>query len=74
MCLAQGHNAVHSVRLKPLTHLSEVQHSTIEPLPYREAFSLESLIELRKTKKINSIFTTNGKILLVDCTLPGLYV
>ena len=33
MCLAQGHNAVMLVRLKPATHRSQVKHSTTEPLP-----------------------------------------
>ena len=32
MCLAQGHNTVTLVRLKPTTPLSRVKHSTTEPL------------------------------------------
>ena len=32
MCLAQGHNTVIPVRLKPATPLSPVKHSTTEPL------------------------------------------
>ena len=32
MCPAQGHNAVTPVRLEPTTPLSQVKHSTIEPL------------------------------------------
>ena len=36
MCLAQGHNAVTLVRLKPAASWSRVKHSTTEPLrsPY----------------------------------------
>ena len=36
MCLAQGHNAVTPVRLKPVASRSRVKHSTTEPLrsPY----------------------------------------
>ena len=30
-CIAQGHNAVPSVRLKPAPHKSRVKHSTTEP-------------------------------------------
>ena len=32
MCLAQGHNAVTPVRLKPPASRSQVKHSTTEPL------------------------------------------
>ena len=32
MCLAQGHNTVTLVRLKPAALRSRVKHSTIEPL------------------------------------------
>ena len=32
MCLAQGHNAVPSLRLEPATLRSQVKHSTTEPL------------------------------------------
>ena len=32
MCLAQGHNAVTPVKLKPATRLSRVKHSTTDPL------------------------------------------
>ena len=32
MCLAQGHNAVMPMRLKPTVPLSRVEHSNIEPL------------------------------------------
>ena len=32
MCLAQGHNVVPLVRLKPTTTRSQVKHSTTEPL------------------------------------------
>ena len=32
MCLAQGHNAVTPVRLKPTTPKSQVKHATTEPL------------------------------------------
>ena len=32
MCLAQGHNAVKPVRLEPAAPLSQVKHSTTEPL------------------------------------------
>ena len=32
MCLAQGHNAVMPVRLKPEAPWSRVKHSTTEPL------------------------------------------
>ena len=32
MCLAQGHNAVTPVRLKPAALISRVKHSTPEPL------------------------------------------
>ena len=32
MCLAQGHNAVTPVRLKPASPRSRVKHSTTEPL------------------------------------------
>ena len=32
MCLAQGHNAVTPVRLKPASPPSQVKHSTTEPL------------------------------------------
>ena len=32
MCLAQGHNTVTPVRLKPAAPLSRVKHSTTEPL------------------------------------------
>ena len=32
MCLAQGHNAVTPVRLKPAAPRSRVKHSTTEPL------------------------------------------
>ena len=32
MCLAQGHNAVTSVRLEPTAPLSRDEHSTTEPL------------------------------------------
>ena len=32
MCLAQGHNAVKSLRLKPVTTQSRGKHSTTEPL------------------------------------------
>ena len=32
MCLAQGHNAVTPVRLKPAAPWSRVKHSTTEPL------------------------------------------
>ena len=38
MCLAQGHNAVTPVRLKPAAPRSPVKHSTTEPL--RSANSL----------------------------------
>ena len=33
ICLAQGHNAVMPVRLKPAALRSRVKHSTTEPLP-----------------------------------------
>ena len=32
MCLAQGHNTVMLVRLKPMASPSRVKHSTTEPL------------------------------------------
>ena len=32
MCLAQGHNAVTPVRLKPAASWSQVKHSATEPL------------------------------------------
>ena len=32
MCLAQGHNTVMPLRLKPVAPLSGVKHSTTEPL------------------------------------------
>ena len=32
MCLAQGHNTVMPVRLKPVAPLSRVKHSSTEPL------------------------------------------
>ena len=32
MCLAQGHNAVTPVSLKPAAPRSQVKHSTTEPL------------------------------------------
>ena len=35
MCLAQGHNAVPPVRLKPATFQSQVKHSSTEPLRSR---------------------------------------
>ena len=34
MCLAQGHNAVAPVRLKPAAPRSQVKHSTTEPLRF----------------------------------------
>ena len=43
MCLAQGHNAVTPVRLKP-TPWSRVKHATTEPLGSRESVVVYSLL------------------------------
>ena len=43
MCLAQGHNAVTPVRLKP-TPWSRVKHSTTEPLCSLESVVVYSLL------------------------------
>ena len=40
MCLAQGHNAVTPVRLKPAAPRSQVQHSTTEPMRHCAPISL----------------------------------
>ena len=47
MCLAQGHNAVTPVRLKPATPWSRVEHSTIEPMR-----SLQWKFDLSIVKKV----------------------
>ena len=48
MCLAQGHNSVTPVRLKPLALRSRVKHSTTEPL--------RSLCSILTTVNINIYF------------------
>ena len=55
MCLAQGHIAVTTVRLKPATTRSRVKHSTTEPLP-----SPYTYIYKRKLRPVPpSLHTTN---------------
>ena len=44
MCLAQGHNAVTTVRLDPAASRSQVKHSTTEPL--RSQHIAKALIRL----------------------------
>ena len=47
MCLAQGHNAVMIVKLKPATPQSRVKHSTTEPLLSSLASVLFGFLDLR---------------------------
>ena len=42
MCLAQGHNAVMSVRLETVTPQSRVKHTTTQPLRSHYRIDLES--------------------------------
>ena len=44
MCFAQGHNTVLPMRLEPATPLSQVKHSTTEPLRSRTLHHNESHI------------------------------
>ena len=43
MCLAQGHNIVTTVRLKPAVPRSRVKHSTTEPLCFHSVIELISV-------------------------------
>ena len=52
MCLAQGHNAVTPVRLKPADPRSLVKHSTTEPLlSSRGNLSMESQSQNSEVRK-----------------------
>ena len=53
MCLAQGHNAVTLVRLKPATPRSRVKHSTTEPLHSLLLLVLIGSIKLLSISTIN---------------------
>ena len=60
MCLAQGHNAVTPVRLKPAALRSRVRHSTTEPV--RSLYhSITCLNGCKKFKK-NQIFIKKNKM------------
>ena len=51
MCLAQGHNAVRLVRLKLTAPLSQVKHSTTEPLlDLLEMFSYDLKMKIALVK------------------------
>ena len=82
MCLAQGHNAVTPVRLEPTTPLSQVKHSTTEPLcsPLTckiPMFKFISLIQCRWTaeNKHISIFWYNfSRLRAAGSCLTGITV
>ena len=55
MCLAQGHNAVTAVRLKPASSLSQVKHSTTEPLQsLSQWFNMYALLSSRDASELTS--------------------
>ena len=54
MCLAQGHNAVTPVRLKPAAPLSRVKHSTTV-LPSTQIDKTKVFKTISSLMKVNSI-------------------
>ena len=59
MCLAQEHNAVKPVRLEPVASLSQVQHSTTEPLLSLIYFVISALEVFKLVRGFLFVFSDN---------------
>ena len=73
MCLAQGHNAVTSVKLEPAAPRSQVKHSTTEPLRSHERFAYAKMIQyIMLTYQMNDakIAMHDAKITMHDTKIP----
>ena len=70
MCLAQGHNKVPPVRLKPATLRSLVKHSTTEPLRFQSGHSPCSVLFCYSLQ--NSFHDIKGhNTMPIMCLEPG---